>query len=180
MLRTHRAGKGPGGCGRWGLVSRNRRGPAVLPTPGLRGQGTSPGSPASFLGSSGQGKRPPILSRSSQMAPPACLSWSPWPPSFAPRNHEAWMGLWRGDTGLGAQQAPQPKWAGQSPSAPLSLFPESPSCLPLLISPASRALILSGLHFSYPFSPPVSYQFILGFLPSPWASESPTSSRQAP
>ena len=31
MLRTHRARKGPGGCGGWGLGSRNRR--------GLRGQG---------------------------------------------------------------------------------------------------------------------------------------------
>ena len=39
MLRTHRAGKGPGGCGGWGLGSRNRRGPVVPPTPGLRGQG---------------------------------------------------------------------------------------------------------------------------------------------
>ena len=61
MLSTHRAGKGPGGCGGWGLGSRNRRGPGVPPTPGLRGRGTSPGSPAGFLGSSGQGKRPPLL-----------------------------------------------------------------------------------------------------------------------
>ena len=65
MLRTHRAGKGPGGCGGWGLGSRNRRGPGVPPTPGLRGQGTSPGNSAGFLGSSGRGKHPPLLSCSS-------------------------------------------------------------------------------------------------------------------
>ena len=41
--------------GGWGLGSRNRRGPAVPPTPGLRGQSISPGSPAGFLGSSGGG-----------------------------------------------------------------------------------------------------------------------------
>ena len=35
------------------------------PTPGLRGSGTSPGSPAGFLGSSGWGKCPPLLSCSS-------------------------------------------------------------------------------------------------------------------
>ena len=77
MLRTHRAGKGSGGCGGRGLGSRNRRGPGVPPTPGLRGQGTSPGSPAGFLGSSGQGKCLPLLSCSSGLesgrAPPTCL-----------------------------------------------------------------------------------------------------------
>ena len=53
MLRTHRAGKGPGGCGGWSLGSRNRRGTGMPPTPGLRGQGTSPRRPAGFLGLSG-------------------------------------------------------------------------------------------------------------------------------
>ena len=124
MLRTHRAGKGLGGCGGCGLGSRSRRGPGMPPTAGLRGQGTSPGSSAGFLGSVGGAN--------------ALLS------SLAP-----------------------PVWEG-------------PSCLPLLISLASGAPIPSGLHFSYPLSPPTSYWFTLGFLPSPWASESLTSSRQAP
>ena len=31
MLRTHKEGKVPGGCGGWGLGSRNRRGPGVPP-----------------------------------------------------------------------------------------------------------------------------------------------------
>ena len=83
MLRTHRAGKGPGGCGEWGLGSRNRRGPGVPPTPALRGQGISPGSPAGFLGLSGWGKCPPFLSCSSGLGgplPPA----SPDPPGLLP------------------------------------------------------------------------------------------------
>ena len=167
--------------GGWGLGSRNRRGPGVPPTPGLRGQGTSPGSPAGFLGSSGQGNRPLRLSRSSQMAPPTYLSWSPQASLLCPQG-PMWPGggFGGGGTSLGAQQAPQPQWARWSPSAPLPLLPESSSHLPLLISPASGAPFLSGLHFSSPFSPPTSYQFTLGFLPSPWASESPTSGRQAP
>ena len=41
MLRTHRAGKGTGVCGGWGLGSRNRRDPGVPHTPGLRGQQAS-------------------------------------------------------------------------------------------------------------------------------------------
>ena len=84
-----------------------------------------------------------------------------------------------GETGLGTQQAPQTQWARRSPSTPLLLFLESPSHLPLLISPTSGAPILSGLHFS-PISPPTSYRFILGSLPSSWVSESPTSSRHMP
>ena len=77
MLRTHRTGKGLGGCGGWRLGSRNRSGPDVPPTPGLRGRGTSPGSPAGFLGSSGQGKCPPLLSCSSCFSCPR----GPLPPA---------------------------------------------------------------------------------------------------
>ena len=187
MLKTHRAGKGPGDCGRWDLGSRNIRGPGVTPTPGLRGQGTSPGSPAGFLGLSGQGKHPPLLSFSyslwSGKAPPTCLSSSPQPPSYAPRTNaagrEGWALVDRGPA-WELSRLPVPEWAGQSPSTPLLLLLDGPSCLPLLISLASGAPILSGLHFSSPLSPPTSYWFTLGFLSSPWASESPTSGRQVP
>ena len=79
MLKTHRAGKGPGGCRGWGLGSRNRRAPGVSPTPGLRGQGTSSGSPAGFLGMNGWGKHPPLLLLLSGRALPTCPSCSPWP-----------------------------------------------------------------------------------------------------
>ena len=94
----------------------------------------------------------------------------------------SWPGWGFGEAGtsLGAQQAPRPEWARRSPSAPLLLFLESPSRLPLLIYPPSGVPILSGLHFSSPLSPPTSYRFTLAFLRSPWASESSTSSWQAP
>ena len=55
-----------------------------------------------------------------------------------------------------------------------SLPPASPDL------PGLRGANLSGFHFSSHLSPSMSYQFTWGFLPSPWASESPTSSRQAP
>ena len=80
-----------------------------------------------------------------------------------------------GGTGLGAQQAPRPPWARRSPSAPLLLFAESLSHLPLLIFLASGVPVLSGLHFSSHLGPPTSYLFTLGFLPSPWGLKSPTS-----
>ena len=78
---------------------------------------------------------------------------------------------------LWSQRAGDLTW---EPSKLPGLEWEGPSRLPLLISPASGVPILSDLQFSSPLSPPTSYQFTLGFLPSPWASESPTSSRQVP
>ena len=39
MLRTHKAGKDPWGCVGWGLVSRNRRGPAMHPRLVSEGRG---------------------------------------------------------------------------------------------------------------------------------------------
>ena len=99
MLRTHRAGKGPGRLRGWGLGSSNRRGPGVSSTSGLRGQGTSPGSPAGFLGSSGRGK--PLLSFPAPLVwglgrprPPASPDLPGLPP-MPPRAHAAWRGVWR-------------------------------------------------------------------------------------
>ena len=60
------------------------------------------------------------------------------------------------------------------------LFLEGPSHLPLLISPASGALILSGLHFSSPLSPPTSLLVHLGVPPISWGVRVPTSSQQVP
>ena len=181
MLRTHRAGKCPGGCGGWGLGSRNRRGPGVPTTPGLRGQGTSPGSPAGFLGSSGWDKCPPLLSCSSNLGGPLPPASPDLPTSLLcpqdPRSLDGALegGYWPGSSAGSLAQV------GQAIALPpLPLFLESPSRLPLLISQSSGVWILSGLHFSSPVSPPTSYGFTLGFLPSPWASESPTSGRQAP
>ena len=85
-----------------------------------------------------------------------------------------------GDLTWEPSRLPGLEWAGRSPSVPLPFLPEGPSHLPLLISPASGVPILSGLHFSSPLGPPTSYRFTLGFLPSPWGSESPSSSWQVP
>ena len=100
-----------------------------------------------------------------------------WEPSRLPLGEGALDGR---EPAWELSRIPRLEWVGQSPSAPLPLFPEGPSHLPRLISPASGARILSGFHFSSPLSPPTSYRFTWGFLPSPWMSGSPTSSWQVP
>ena len=126
----------------------------------------SPSAPLPLL-LDGPSRLPFLISPASLLCPQAGPLWPRWG-----------FGGW--GSGLGAQQAPWPERARQSPSTPLRLFLESPSHLPLLISPASGVPILSGFHFSSPLGPPTSYWFTLGFLPSPWGSESPTSSWQVP
>ena len=137
MLRTHRSGKGPGGCGGWGLGSRNRRGPGVTPTPGLRGQGTSPGSPAGILGSSGRGnallsspappagplRLPLVISPAS--GAPSCLASTSPPPSVPLRPTGS---LWASSRLLGRQSSPPA--AGSLPSCgstPTPCLPTPPS-----------------------------------------------------
>ena len=181
MLRTHRAVKGLGGCGGCGLGSRSRRGPGMPPTAGLRGQGTSPGSSAGFLDSSGQGNHLLLLFRSSQRVPPICLSYSPLslPPMFP---GPMWPG---GGFGVQGEQA----WElTRLPG------PSGPGYRPLLLSLSSRRPLpstspdLPGLRGSNPVWPPLllplqpltSYWFTLGFLLSPWTSEFPTRGRQMP
>ena len=160
MLRTHRVGKGPGGCGGWGSGSRKRWDPGMPPTPGLRGQGTSPGRPAGFLDSSGWDKCPPLFSCSSGLGGPLSPASHNLPglPPMPPRTHaegtlEGRVLAWE------LSRLPMPEWVGQLPSTPLPLLPECPSRLPLLISLASGVPILSGLHFSSSLSPPTSYRF---------------------
>ena len=155
MLSTHRAGKGPGGCGGWGLGSRNRRGLGMPPTPGLRGQGTSPGSPAAFLGSSGWGKHPPLLSCSSVWGlGGSLLPASPEPPGLhpmPPSTHTAWRGLGGQGIGLGAQQASRARVGGavalcSSPTPPRGpLLPASPDPPGLLSVPPRTHAAWSGL-----------------------------------
>ena len=131
MLRTHRVGKGPGGCGGRGLGSRNRRGPGLPPTPGLRGQGTSHGSPAGFLGLNGQGKLPPLLSSPSHLpllispASVLCLQGPTQPGG----------GLGGQGTGLGTQQDPRARVCGaitfcSSPPPPGGPLPPASPILP--------------------------------------------------
>ena len=150
-------------------------GPRRAPHPWSQRVGDSPGSPAGFLGLSGWGIHPLFLSSSSHLP----LLISPASPSMSPRTHVAWRGIWRAGDWPGSSAASPARVGQVMPSTPLPLFPESPSCLPLLIFPASGVLSLSGLHFSSPLSPPMSYWFTLVFLLSSWASESPTSGPQA-
>ena len=135
------------------------RGPAWelsrLPEPEWAGR--SPSAPQPLL-PEGPSRLPLLISLASLLCPQD------------PRGLE---GALEGGTGLGAQQAPWPKWARQSPSTPLLLLPESPSHLPLLISLASGVPILSGLHFSSHLGTPTSYRFTLGFLPCLLGGQSP-------
>ena len=71
MLRTtDRAGKGPGGCGGVGLRLKEQKGPRRAPHPCSQRAGDLTWEPSRLSGL----KRPLLLSRSSQRAPPACLS----------------------------------------------------------------------------------------------------------
>ena len=180
MLRTHRAGKGLGSCGGWGLGSRNKGAKVCPPTRVSEGRGPH-----------WEPSRPPVLEWVGQLpsAPlllllegPSCLPLLISPASLLyPQGP-----MWPGGTLEGRRLAwellslTRLEWVGRSSSTPLLLFSESPSCLPLLISLASGVMILSGLHFSSPLSPPTSYCFTLGFLWSPRESESSTSGQQVP
>ena len=138
MLRTHRAGKSPGGCGGWGLGSRNKRGPGVPPTPGLWGQGTSPGSPAASWAQVGGA----IALRSSSAPPGGPLPSASFvlpSASFLCSQGPTWPGGGFGGQGisLGAEQAP---WARVGGTIALCSPPAPPGWL---LPPASPDL--SGL-----------------------------------
>ena len=184
MLRIHRAGKGPGDCGGWGLGSTEQKGSRRALHPWSQRAGDLTWEPSRLPGLEWAGQTPssPLLLFQCLQEGSSCLPllFFPQPPSHAPRTHAAWRGLWRAGLAWEPSRLPRPEWARRSPSAPLPLLPEGPSCLPLLISPASVVPILFGFHFSSPLSPPMSYRFTWGFLPSLWASGSPISGWQAP
>ena len=93
---------------------------------------------------------------------PQSLPMPPWTNAAGVRGDlEGRVPAWK------LSKLPGPEWVGQSSFALLSLFPEGPSHQPLLISPASGAPILPGLHFSSLLCPPTFYQFTWRFLLSP-------------
>ena len=142
MLRTHRSGKGPGHCRGWGLGSRNRRGPGVPPTPGLRGWGSSPGSPAGFLDSSGRGKCPPLLLSCSSCS--SCPRGPLLPASLVlllafllcTRTNAA-RGPWRAVDQPGSSAVSLGQVGGANTLHSSPVLPDGSSYLPLLISRVS-------------------------------------------
>ena len=154
MLRTHRTGKGPGGCGGWGLGSTEQKGPRCAPYAWSQRAGDFTWEPSRLPGLSGWGKCPPLLSCSSSPGgplPPASPDLPSLPPMPPGPMRPGLVGSLEGrGSAWELSRVTVPKWTGQSPSAPLLLLLEGPSCLPLLISPASGAPILSGLHFLFP------------------------------
>ena len=78
--------KRPWGLWGMGLRLKDQKGPRRAPTPGLRGQGTSPGSLTAFLASSGRGKHPPLLllSPASPDLPGLRGADPVWPPLLLP------------------------------------------------------------------------------------------------
>ena len=111
--------------------------------------------------------------------PPASPDLPGLPP-MPPRTHAAWRGLGGWGISLGAQQAPR---ARVDRAIALCSSPALPGeCLPPA-SPDIPGLMGADLVWPpllLPLGPPTSYRFTLGFLPSSWGSEFPTSSRQAP
>ena len=77
----------------------------------------------------GQTPPTPLLLLPSWSVPTTCLSCSPRPPSYAPRTHSAWSGLWRVGDRPGSLG---PQWVEQTPSTPLPLlwsWRPPPACL---------------------------------------------------
>ena len=186
MLRTHRAGKGPGGCG-WGdLGSTEPTGPRRASCLWSQRAGDPTWEPSRFprLEWVGQTSFTPLPLFPSRGAPPSCLSSSPPASLLCPQNQH-------GPEGPSESIGPGPR-AGQTSPADregkiLGMLPPDLSPrgslqawepLPPLSHP-SGVLLLSSLHFSSPLSPATSYQFPWGFLLSPWASRSLTSIWQA-
>ena len=62
-----------------GLTLKGQKRPRRAPHPWSQRAGDQLGSSAGSLCPSGRGSHPPLLSCSSRRAPPACISWSPWP-----------------------------------------------------------------------------------------------------
>ena len=184
MLRTHRAGKCPGGCGGWGLGSVEQKGPRRALHSWSQRAGDLTWEPSRLPGLECAGQPPasPLLLWSWR-APPTYLSCSPlsllpMPPGPMWPRGVGGPGEWGTSPGSSADSW-GPSGRGSRPVLlSCSSCRAPPACFSL--SPAPWELILSGLHFSSPLSPTMSYRFTWEFLLSTWASGSPTSGWQAP
>ena len=151
MLRTHRAGRGAGGCAGWGLVSRNGRGPGVPPTPELRGRGPHLGAQqASWARVGGavailSSPAPPVWEGPSRL--PLLISLASLLCPQDPRGLEGWGAALEG-RGLAWELSSLPGLSGQG-DRPLLLSRSSPRPLP----PASPDL--PSLRGADPVWPPL-------------------------
>ena len=169
MFRTHRAGKGPGGRGS-GLGSTKQKGPRrASRLPRVGGANALLTSPAPQV-LEGPSHLPLLFSPTLPPTPPG-----PTQPGAGLWGHRTWPESWAGFLGqLGRGNARcTPPWS-EPPRVPPGVGTPPPSQPPL------SGTVLSCLHFCSPLSPPTSYPVAWGFFPSPWASRSPASVRQAP
>ena len=162
MLRTHWAGKGPGG---WGVGLRlNAAGGAQECLRPWRAEGqvwdpsrlSGPEWAGEMLGAFSPPTNPLILE-----GPYPLASLLPPPPSYAPRTSVAWRWPWRAeDPAREPSRLPGANWAGQTlgtlpppqhPSLCRSLQAWAPLPSP---SHPSGAPVLSSLHFSSPLTAP--------------------------
>ena len=174
--------------GMWGVGLRlkEQTGPRCAFHPWSQGAGDLTWEPSKLPGLQWVGQMPsfPLLLLWSGRAPPLCLCWSPRPPSYAPKDLCGLEGSLEG-RGLVWELSRLPclsGWGNHPLLLSCSSWTAPPACHSWSPQPqgSHRPSILSGLHFSSPLSPPMSYQFTLGFLPPPWASEPRTRGRQAP
>ena len=97
MLRTHRAGKGPGGCGGVGLRLKEQKGPRRAPHPWSQWAGDLTWEPSRLPKPEWVGQSPstPLLRLPQGRSHlPLLISW---PPPYAPRTNAAGErgGHWR-------------------------------------------------------------------------------------
>ena len=136
------------------LRLKEQKGPRRAPPPLVSGVGDLTWEPSKLPGLERVRQTPssPLLLLLSRRAPPTCLSRSPWPPSYAPRTHMAWRGLWRAGDWPGSS-AGSPGQVGQaislftSPAPPRGPLPPTSPDLPSLrgADPVWPPLLLPSL-----------------------------------
>ena len=132
--------KRPWGLWGVGLRLKEQEGPRHALHPWSQRAGDLTWEPSRLPGLEWVGQTPSssLLLLRSGRTPLTCLSWSPRPPSYAPKDPHGLEGaLEDRELAWELSRLPVPEWAGQSPSTPLLLLLEGPSRLPLLISLAS-------------------------------------------
>ena len=132
MLRIHRAGKGPGGCGGVGLRLKEQKGPRPASHPWSQRAGNLTWEPSRLPGFECVGQMPSspllLLLEGPSHLP---LLFSPQPPSYAPKDPWDLEGaLECSESAWELSRLPGPEWVRQSPSAPLLLLPPASPDLP--------------------------------------------------